>query len=64
MQANLETASIFSALASISARRCTASLEAMSDLIERVRELLPSVRDDLENLVRIQSVWADPGPPR
>jgi acetylornithine deacetylase/succinyl-diaminopimelate desuccinylase-like protein len=32
----------------------------MSDLVERVRELLPSVRDDLENLVRIQSVWADP----
>ncbi|OBK40718.1 dipeptidase [Mycobacterium sp. 1245111.1] len=32
----------------------------MSDLVARVRELLPSVRDDLENLVRIQSVWADP----
>jgi acetylornithine deacetylase/succinyl-diaminopimelate desuccinylase-like protein len=32
----------------------------MSDLGERVRELLPSVRDDLENLIRIQSVWADP----
>jgi acetylornithine deacetylase/succinyl-diaminopimelate desuccinylase-like protein len=32
----------------------------MSDLVERVRELLPSVREDLENLVRIQSVWADP----
>ena len=32
----------------------------MSDLVERVREVLPSVRDDLENLVRIQSVWADP----
>ncbi len=32
----------------------------MSDLVERVRELLPSVRDDLEDLVRIQSVWADP----
>src|ERR1700723_4531899 len=32
----------------------------MSDLIERVRQVLPSVRDDLENLVRIQSVWADP----
>src|ERR1700761_2300372 len=32
----------------------------MSELVERVRELLPSVRDDLENLVRIQSVWADP----
>src|SRR6201986_3241691 len=32
----------------------------MSDLVERVRQLLPSVRDDLENLVRIQSVWADP----
>src|SRR6201991_5238106 len=33
----------------------------MSDLIERVRDVLPSVRRDLENLVRIESVWADPG---
>jgi len=33
----------------------------MSDLIERVREVLPSVRRDLEDLVRIESVWADPG---
>ena len=33
----------------------------MSDLVERVRGLLPSVRADLEDLVRIQSVWADPG---
>src|ERR1700759_2914070 len=32
----------------------------MSDLIERVRDLLPSVRRDLEDLVRIESVWADP----
>lgn len=32
----------------------------MSDLVERVRELLPSVRRDLEDLVRIESVWADP----
>lgn len=32
----------------------------MSDLVERVRELLPSVRADLEDLVRIESVWADP----
>ncbi|AKK28764.1 dipeptidase [Mycobacterium sp. EPa45] len=32
----------------------------MSDLIERVRAVLPSVRADLEDLVRIQSVWADP----
>jgi acetylornithine deacetylase/succinyl-diaminopimelate desuccinylase-like protein len=29
-------------------------------LVERVREVLPSVRRDLEDLVRIQSVWADP----
>jgi acetylornithine deacetylase/succinyl-diaminopimelate desuccinylase-like protein len=36
------------------------SLETMSDLVERVREVLPSVRRDLENLVRIESVWADP----
>jgi acetylornithine deacetylase/succinyl-diaminopimelate desuccinylase-like protein len=33
----------------------------MSDLVERVREVLPSVRRDLEGLVRIESVWADPG---
>ena len=32
----------------------------MSDLVERVREVLPPVRRDLENLVRIESVWADP----
>ncbi|HUO40955.1 MAG TPA: dipeptidase [Mycobacterium sp.] len=33
----------------------------MSHLVERVREVLPSVRRDLEDLVRIESVWADPG---
>jgi acetylornithine deacetylase/succinyl-diaminopimelate desuccinylase-like protein len=33
----------------------------MGDLVERVREVLPSVRGDLEDLVRIESVWADPG---
>lgn len=32
----------------------------MGDVVERVREVLPSVRRDLEDLVRIQSVWADP----
>src|SRR5690349_18334606 len=32
----------------------------MSDLVERVRDVLPSVRADLEDLVRIESVWADP----
>jgi acetylornithine deacetylase/succinyl-diaminopimelate desuccinylase-like protein len=37
------------------------SLDTMSDLIERVRDMLPSVRRDLEDLVRIESVWADPG---
>jgi acetylornithine deacetylase/succinyl-diaminopimelate desuccinylase-like protein len=31
----------------------------MSDLVEMVRDVLPSVRRDLEDLVRIQSVWAD-----
>ncbi len=36
------------------------SLEAMTDLVERVRDVLPSVRRDLEDLVRIESVWADP----
>src|ERR1700739_806316 len=33
----------------------------MSDLAKRVREVLPSVRRDLEDLMRIESVWADPG---
>jgi acetylornithine deacetylase/succinyl-diaminopimelate desuccinylase-like protein len=32
----------------------------MGDLVERVHEVLPSVRRDLEDLVRIESVWADP----
>ncbi len=32
----------------------------MTDVAARVRELLPSVRADLEELVRIESVWADP----
>jgi acetylornithine deacetylase/succinyl-diaminopimelate desuccinylase-like protein len=32
----------------------------MSELVARVQEVLPSVRADLEDLVRIESVWADP----
>ena len=32
----------------------------MSDLVARVREVLPAVRRDLEALVRIESVWSDP----
>lgn len=32
----------------------------MSDLVDRVLATLPSVRADLEDLVRIPSVWADP----
>ncbi|MCW1957457.1 MAG: dipeptidase [Mycobacterium sp.] len=32
----------------------------MDDLIQRVREVLPNVRRDLEDLVRIPSVWSDP----
>lgn len=32
----------------------------MSDLSSRVHELLPSILDDLEGLVRIPSVWAQP----
>ncbi len=32
----------------------------MTDLAERVRAVLPAVRRDLEDLVRIESVWADP----
>src|SRR5690349_11060835 len=35
------------------------SLGSMTDLVARVREVLPSVRCDLEDLVRIESVWAD-----
>ncbi|UCA22383.1 dipeptidase [Mycobacterium kansasii] len=37
-----------------------ASLVIVTDLVERVRAVLPSVRRDLEDLVRIDSVWADP----
>lgn len=32
----------------------------MDDLTDRVRAVLPAVRRDLEDLVRIESVWADP----
>ena len=32
----------------------------MDDLVERVQAVLPVVRADLEDLVRIESVWADP----
>jgi acetylornithine deacetylase/succinyl-diaminopimelate desuccinylase-like protein len=32
----------------------------MSDLVGQVRDVLPSVRRDLEDLVRLESVWADP----
>jgi acetylornithine deacetylase/succinyl-diaminopimelate desuccinylase-like protein len=32
----------------------------MTDLVKRVRDVLPSVRRDLEDLVRLESVWADP----
>ncbi len=32
----------------------------MSGVAERVQAVLPSVREDLEDLVRIPSVWADP----
>jgi acetylornithine deacetylase/succinyl-diaminopimelate desuccinylase-like protein len=38
----------------------TTNVVPMSDLVERVRSVLPSVRADLEDLVRIESVWADP----
>jgi acetylornithine deacetylase/succinyl-diaminopimelate desuccinylase-like protein len=37
------------------------TLVCMSEMVERVREVLPSVRRDLEDLVRIESVWAEPG---
>lgn len=32
----------------------------MDDLVQRVRDVLPDVRGDLEDLVRIESVWSDP----
>ena len=32
----------------------------MTELVDRVRAVLPSVRKDLEDLIRIESVWADP----
>ena len=32
----------------------------MSELTDRVRAVLPEVRRDLEDLVRIESVWSDP----
>ena len=32
----------------------------MNDLGTRVREILPDIRRDLEDLVRIESVWSDP----
>lgn len=32
----------------------------MTDLTAKVRDVLPEVRRDLEDLVRIESVWADP----
>ena len=32
----------------------------MSELVARVQAVLPSVRADLEALIRIESVWADP----
>lgn len=41
-------------------RSAPANVVCMSELIERVQAVLPSVRADLEDLVRIQSVWADP----
>ncbi len=32
----------------------------MTELMTRVQDVLPSVRKDLEDLIRIESVWADP----
>jgi acetylornithine deacetylase/succinyl-diaminopimelate desuccinylase-like protein len=36
------------------------TLVPMSDVVQRVQQVLPSVLADLEDLVRIPSVWADP----
>ena len=35
-------------------------MDVMTELVDKVQAVLPSVRNDLENLVRIPSVWADP----
>ena len=43
-----------------SRRSRATNVARMSDLVARVRDVLPSVRADLEDLVRIESVWADP----
>ncbi len=43
-----------------SADGISGSLAAVSDLVGRVHAVLPAVRRDLEDLVRIPSVWADP----
>ncbi|BBY76302.1 dipeptidase [Mycolicibacterium parafortuitum] len=47
-------------LRTLAGPRQATNVVAMSDLVQRVRDVLPSVRADLEDLVRIQSVWADP----
>ena len=46
-------------LRSLAANEEPTTLDTMSDVVERVQRVLPSVRSDLEDLVRIQSVWAD-----
>ena len=35
-------------------------VDDVENLINSVRDVLPAVRSDLEDLVRIESVWADP----
>ena len=56
-----DTPAVDGILRTLAGSRRAPSLEVMSDLVERVRDVLPSVRRDLEELVRIESVWADPG---
>jgi len=56
-----DTPAVDGILRTLAGSRRATSLEVMSDLVERVRDVLPSVRRDLEELVRIESVWADPG---
>ncbi|WP_459980818.1 M20/M25/M40 family metallo-hydrolase, partial [Mycobacterium avium] len=46
---------------SAATRREEGAFASAREITERVREVLPSVRRDLEELVRIESVWADPG---
>ena len=50
----------FGIFRTVAAHREATSLGRVSDLVARVKAVLPSVRSDLDALIRIESVWADP----